>query len=106
MGLSWLIDVNRVKSKKSLEYYDFIQDKLSSIYSKVNVGKNEYFYNKKDNCYFKVTVFPVRFNALVIEYAYGLIDAENNCFEDGDLHYVDEMTKEEMLDEMIEEIER
>lgn len=79
---------------------------MNDIYTRVNVEENEYFYNKKDNGYFKVTVFPIRFNALVIEYAYGLIDAKNNCFEDGNLHYVDDMSKEQMLDEMLEEIER
>lgn len=96
---------NNVKSKESLTYYSYVKNKLAEKYSRVDVNGIEYFFNKKDNCYFKITVFPKSINALVVEYADGLVEAKNGGSEDGDLFYVDDMTKEEMLAEMIQEIE-
>ena len=40
-----------------------------------------------------------------MEYAYDETWAENNVFEDGDLFYIDELSPEEMLAEMLAEIE-
>lgn len=34
-------------SKKALEYYKYVSDKLAEIYPKIKVGKVEYFYPKK-----------------------------------------------------------
>ena len=41
----------------------------------------------------------------MVEYAYDETWAENNVFEDGDLFYIDELSPEEMLAEMLAEIE-
>lgn len=45
------------------------------------------------------------FNAIVIEHAFSETEAKKNVFEDGDLFYIDELTEEEMFNEMIKEIE-
>lgn len=57
-----MIDIKRVKERKSFEYYGYIEDKLTEKYTKVSVDGNEYFYNEKDNCYFKITVLPKSIN--------------------------------------------
>lgn len=100
-----MINIQYVKERKSFKYYSYIENKLTERYTKVGVDGNEYFYNEKDNCYFKITVLPRSINAFVIEYADGLVEAKNGGSEDGDLFYVDDMTKEQMLEEMIQEIE-
>lgn len=62
-------------------------------------------FKAKDTEYFRLARLAWA-NAIVIEHAYSENEAEKNMFEDGDLFYMDEMTEEEMLNEMIAEIER
>lgn len=100
----FLIAVNRDNSKKSLDYYDFIQEKLGDIYETVDIGGSEYFYNLTSHQYFFVDILDC-YDAIFVSYAKGSFNVKNNTFDDGDLFYVDDMTKEQMLDEIIEEIE-
>lgn len=44
-------------------------------------------------------------NAIVVEHAFSEAEAKKNMFEDGDLFYMDELTEDEMFNEMIKEIE-
>lgn len=44
------------------------------------------------------------YNAIVVGYANNMKEAKNNMFEDGDLFYMDEMSREEMLEAVIREI--
>ena len=63
------------------------------------------FYDSSTNVYFYIDKIE-SFNAIFASYATGLVDAKNYVFEDGDLFYPEDMTKEEMLENMLKEIEQ
>lgn len=92
------------KSQKSLDYFDYICEKLARLYDQTEINKQK-LYVGENGFYFFLSVFPEEFNAIVIEYASNQEEAKNNIFEDGDLFYVDDFSKEEMLQAMIKEIE-
>ena len=88
---------------KSNEYYSFIVEQISERYPAKKIGPNKCFYNKEKNDYFMVDIFR-HFGAIFVEYANGVNEAQNNIFEDGDLFYPDDGTKEEMLEKILAEI--
>lgn len=91
--------------KKIDAYLSYIKKSISDKYAVSTVSQIDCFYNPSTNEYFYIDKFEF-YNAIFASYASGAADAKNNIFEDGDLHYVEDMTKEQMLEEIIQEIER
>lgn len=85
------------------EMFQKIKIRLNALYERENIKDKECF-KHKDGLYFRLFEFPGE-NALCVEYALDREDAILNRFEDGDRFYLDEMTEDEMLQSIIEEIE-
>lgn len=80
-----------------------INDRLTKLYPKINIAGQEYFKHEKGMC-FRIFEFPGS-NALCIEYADNIAEAQINRFEDGDRFFLDEFSEDEMFEAMIKEIE-
>lgn len=100
-----MTDIYRTKTKKGIEYYNAVTHELSKNFDIREINGEQCFYDDRTNNYFKVKVLPQCMNALVVEYADNLTEAKKNRFEDGDLFFVEDMTKFEMFNEIMEEIQ-
>ena len=80
-----------------------LEERLKSTYESIKVND--------ENCFLKKTgeifrLFGMKnFNAICVEYATNIKEAEKNLYEDGDLFYMDELNEEDMLKAIINEIE-
>lgn len=55
--------------------------------------------------YFMITGLDWEEKSIVVEHAHSLEEAKRDMFEDGDRFYVDEMTENEIVDAIIDEVE-
>lgn len=83
---------------------EFIEKSLKDKYEVLEVNGMNCF-KHSNGTIFHVDELGGNYDALVIEYADNLEEAKKNQFEDGDLFYMDELDKEEMLNQIIAEIE-
>lgn len=86
-----------------MEVFQYIVERISERYMPVSVCEKACF-TTSSGVLFMIEKFPGR-DALVVCYADDLQAAEKNRFEDGDLFYLDDTNKEEMLTAILREIE-
>ena len=86
------------------EYVVYLEQELSKKYTYVFDVRGQHCYKARPDEYFMISGFSY-FRAVIVEHAFSEEEARKNVFEDGDLFYVEVMSKEEMLKEVIHEIE-
>lgn len=95
--------ISKEKKKKIEERKNWLEQKLETQYEtafEITGGK---CFKSESNTFFLVT--PLSWaNAIVVEYAPTEEGARKNLFEDGDLFYMDELNREEMLKKILVEI--
>lgn len=102
MGKEGNIDMTlKEKRKQTIER---IERRLAEKYEGIRINGENCFL-KEDGTVFHLCGLTEPFNAVVIEYASTIEEAEKNMSEDGDLFYMDEMTEDEIYQAMINEIE-
>lgn len=85
------------------EMFQKIKVRISELYRNENIKGQECFINES-GMYFRLFEFPGE-NALCVEYAENREDAFLNRFEDGERFYLDELTEDEILKAIVEEID-
>ena len=90
--------------KRTEAYRQFIEEKLRQRNPTFLLHGRTSF-QAPDGTTLRIDTLNWTQEALVVEYVYDETGAENNVFEDGDLFYIDELSPEEMLAEMLAEIE-
>lgn len=78
---------------------NFLTEELAEIYEEQTINGILNF--KTDDAYVRVS-FVEGLGGIIVEYAESMSDAENNRYEDGDVHKGDD--KDQILKEILEEI--
>lgn len=79
-----------------------VEEILKTKYRQKVINNRVFFVTEDDNLF--SLDFICEYNAIVVEYADSQHDAEKNCLEDGNLFYVEEMTTDEIVKAIIEEV--
>ncbi len=86
-----------------LELLERLEDRLSNTFEKVAIGDNVCFLLENGSVA-HLTVF-LNWGCVVVEYADSIEDAKKNIYEDGDQFYITDMTEDDMLNSILEEME-
>lgn len=81
---------------------DTLESRFAALYEKIRIGEKKCFRLEDGRIISLGTV--TSYGALVIEYADDYDEAAMNRFEDGDLFYLEDMSEDEMLRSMLQEI--
>ena len=90
------------------EYKKYVEEELKNHFDYVAAEKHSFYLCKDDTCFdvvgFRAGILSTG-DAIFLEYADSREYAEEyGCVEDGDWYFIDEMTKEELLQNLIDEV--
>ena len=80
-----------------------LNKRFSELFQTVQVGSRTFFLGPDGVSLFALDYLGP-YGALVIEYAEDYDEARDNCLEDGDLFYLEEMDEDAMFQAMLREI--
>ena len=96
--------MNSTEQKKRIdERIAWLEQQIEVQYGSVFEVLGKKCFRVSDDEFFMLTRLAWA-NAIVVEHAESELDAKSNRFEDGDLFYLDEMTKEDMLEAILREV--
>lgn len=99
--LKWMEVLKMISRKKRKEN---IENRLRETKQYILI-EGKMCFIAKDGGFIRLDTIGDDQNCIVIEYAENEKDARNNVFEDGDLLYMNELSEDEMVKEVIKQIE-
>lgn len=95
--------ISKEKKRKIEERKIWLEQRLETQYETAFEIAGGKCFKSEGNTFFLIT--PLSWaDAIVVEYALSEEEASKNLFEDGDLFYMDELNREEMLKKILMEI--
>lgn len=91
-----------MKSENS-KRFDNIDATIRSMFPQIEINGEKFCYDETIDKYFGTFTFSDD-GCIGLEICTGIEDAQKNWFDDGDLYYLDEMTDDEIVKAMLEEI--